>query len=243
MPFQLLPEPPGALGIVRGVLYPVPPELGFLLQVPHVGNLLDLPLRPVLPQLGLAEELLHGLLLAVQQSLGQRLQAVSPSALVPPRVPQPRHVHGVAPQALRVDPFVEEDMPVEAVVVPHFLVALVLEPGLEDLQDVFPVCVAFDPERRVGAFAKVHVRPGENREADDLSVPHRALAAQVDLGHLRIARVKRLRMRLQHADHLLGLLHGAHDGHALERCVVEVHGLRARRHFGQSLGHIEVRGS
>jgi hypothetical protein len=65
-------------------------------------------------------------------------------------------------------------VPIKPVIMPHFLVLIVLEPGLELLQQTLRVVDVLHPQHAALPLpqTKIHLRPSEHRDTRDLSVSH-----------------------------------------------------------------------
>lgn len=153
-------EEPRALGVVDRVADPATAELGEALELLDARHDALLARGAVLLELWDPKELFHRLLALEEQVGRQRFERVA-AVLESRRVPEPRHVHRVAAEALDVNAEVVQHVAVEAVVVPDLLHALALEEGAEVLERPLRGVEVVHPDVRT--IAKVHVRPAVDR--------------------------------------------------------------------------------
>ena len=132
-------------------------------------------------------------------------------------------MHRVPREALAVDGMVVHDVPIERVVVPHQLSLLALEELFKLVQDRFAArAVAVervDPEVRTAA--EVDVVAAVDGDARHATVADWSHLLQVNVRHLRIARVHPVFQLEKFARYLARVRDGAHHSYTF-RCLIEV---------------------
>lgn len=89
--------------------------------------------------------------------IGQCCQRVLSEHLA--RIVQSGHLHGVSTEATHIDAVVEEEVSIEAVVVPHFLVLLTLQVFLEEIDQACILAEIIDEDP--GASSEIELRTCE----------------------------------------------------------------------------------